>query len=277
MLLNPLHEPPRVTSIFFLWGLMCSGLSFCFMSIPVYNWIPVLLFTVLLVAGTLLSLRWCVGISGVIVEEQEQKRYDLLAALPIGTSGASWAMSTGYLHRRASFRWVPRLMAVMTGIMLIVLVSAFLITIFVDQGSADESPRLQMVNARVLELAAAGTAGILLMYLDYRYSMLTAVLIGILAPVDIITPTEAKLRALLAFMTAQSVLYAIAALIMLTWLPGLLAGFGISGLAGVMLNGFFGLLAYLVLRESVIRWLWWRWMYALNSEHQEFETLLLVH
>jgi hypothetical protein len=277
MLTHPMREPPRMTSVFFLWGFMCSGLSFCFVSIPVYQWIPVLLFTVLLGAGTLISLHWCVGISGIIVEEQERKRYDLLAALPHGTAGAGWAMSTGYLHRRAGFRWIPRLMAVMTGILLTTLAGAFFITAFVEQNMASLPPQIQFVNAEVLNLIVVAATGIVLTYLDYRYSLLTAVLIGISAPVDVMTPAEAKVRAVLAFMTVQSGLYAVSALLMLAWLPPLLALTGITGLQAVSLDALIGMSVYLALREGIVRRLWSRWMYALNSEHHEFETLLLAH
>src|SRR5262249_39851871 len=130
-LLQTYHEPPRLTSMFFLWAFMCSSISFCFVSIPVYQWIPVLLFGALVLMLTLVALGWCVGISGVIVDEQAQKRYDLLAALPPGTPGASFAMSTGYLHRRASFRWIPRLMGMLCSTLLTTLTLAFLVTAMV--------------------------------------------------------------------------------------------------------------------------------------------------
>lgn len=65
-----------------------------------------LLCVALMLIGTLASLGWCAGTSGILVAEQAHRRFDVLAALPIGTPGASWTMSTGYLHRRRAFRWL---------------------------------------------------------------------------------------------------------------------------------------------------------------------------
>jgi hypothetical protein len=251
-------EPPRMTSTFFLWMFTCLSITFCPISLPMNGWIPLVLFGLLLLLNTAISLYWAVNISQTILEEQEHRRYDLLAALPTGSSGVSWAMSTGYLHRQKLFIWLPALMRAIGAVLVCVLIGAMIFTVVVlRQNNMGNTAFLS--NQALVPLIVRGFFAVCLLYGDHLYSIVTSVLIGMIAPVEVLTLAEARLRAVWWFGTLQLVFY-------LLWLaPTLLLSVDLSP-GGVLLHGLMSILFYVVLREWLLRWLWRRWLHLANAD-----------
>ncbi|MGB1288715.1 MAG: hypothetical protein ACPG7F_19430, partial [Aggregatilineales bacterium] len=144
---------PAPTSSFFMWLFLATSLGFCWMVI--FDWIPLLILLGLIFANTLSSINWSVNISRTIVDEKSQNRFDLLAAMPVGAPGVTWAIGTGYLHRQASFRWIPFLVRMMSLVLLLTFISATLFSMIILLDNT--MPELTFIaNTEVLATAIAG-------------------------------------------------------------------------------------------------------------------------
>ncbi len=252
-------EPPRMTSTFFLWMFTCLSITFCPISLPMNGWIPMLFFGLLLLLNSGVSLYWAVNISHTLLEEQEQRRYDLLAALPAGSSGVSWAMSTGYLHQQRLFMWLPVLLRAVLIVVVCVLAGAMIFTVVVlRQNNMGNTAFLS--NQALVPLIVRGFFGVCLLYCDHLYSIVTGVLTGMMAPVEVLTLAEARLRAFLWFVALQVAFYVL-------WLsPTLLLLTNEAPPMLALLHGLMSATAYFTLRELLLRWLWRRWLRLANAE-----------
>ncbi len=261
-------EQPRVTSGFFLWAFTCSSITF--FSTAILNWLPLLLLLLFMLGNTAYSARWALRISHVLMQEKLQNRYDLLAALPSGRLGTAWALSTGCLHQRMSFRWVPYLVGAMTVILVVTLLMSTGITWVVLQ-DATMSEALRLANSNILLTSAVGLPICVLFYLDHQYSTLTAVLLAMIATVDRQMLAEVRTRVLLLFLALQAIIY--------------LGVFGTAANLPLLLDSprppiavlaqiITGTALFLFLREGVIRRLWHTLTDRLHAEEAEITLVL---
>lgn len=260
-------EQPRVTSGFFMWAFACSSLTF--FSTVILDWLPLLVLLLFLLLNTVYAARWALRISHMLMLEKEQSRYDLLAALPAGRLGTSWALSTGCLHQRMSFRWIPYLVGALTIILILTLLMTSGITLIVLQDQ-NMSEMLRLANNHILvtSLLALPVCG--LFYLDHQYAMLTGLLVAMLAPIDQNMIAEARTRVLLLFLSLQMLIY--------------LAVFGVTANLPAMLRTtpevdrllqvFVGTILFFSLREWLVRRLWRTLTRALHAEEAEIELVL---
>ena len=247
-----------------------TSMGFCWM--VVFDWIPVLVALVLIFANTIFSVSWSVNISNTIVDEKTHNRFDLLAAMPPGTSGVSWAMCTGYLHRQASFRWVPFVVRVLSLVLLLTFIAATIISLAIIQDASMTDLAL-VANTRIVGIALAGIFFVIAFYCDHLYTVIIAALTGMMAPVDVLTGSEARLRALSAFLLVQCLTYVTCWFVVIT-LPG---GLGTHvSVAAVLAQCIISLAFFLALRELTVRLMWNRLVTQLNAGEAEFNTLLVV-
>jgi hypothetical protein len=265
------REEPRVTSGFFMWIFMCSTLTF-FWTI-VFDWVPFLLLGMLLVFNTFYAVRWTLRISQTIVLEKEHGRYDLLASLPIGLLGTSWAISTGCAHRRTSFRWMPYLVLLFAIVIAATLIVTIGITVVIMQNVSGNEEALRG-NFEIIEVGSAMIPGVLLFYVDHVYSTLTAILLGQAAAVDVLLKDEARMRALLGFLTGQVLTYLFCYSVVILALGDVLRLLGISSLTGILIQSAFGVLMYIVLREWQVKRLWRHLTDSLQADTAEIELVL---
>ncbi|MDQ7036626.1 MAG: hypothetical protein Q9P01_17885 [Anaerolineae bacterium] len=263
-------EDPKVAPGFFMWIFMCSTMTLIWTLI--FDLLPYIFMTAIILLNTVYALRWTLRISGTIVAEKEMQRYDLLAALPIGMLGTSWAISTGCLHRRSSFRWLPYLMlmlAITTPITMIImgLLTSFILT-------TDLNAEAILANVDLLEIAILIIPFMFAFYFDHLYSILTATLIGMVATVDVKDSTDARLRAAISFVTLQLVVYALLLTVLVLGLPQLFALLGLSGVLMLIIESIIGLVLFIAIREWLVRRMWRFLMTSFSAEENEVELVL---
>lgn len=265
------NEEPRVTPGFFMWAFMCSSLTF-FWTLVV-DWLPYLLLGILILFNTIYSMRWVLRISATIASEKEQNRYDLLASLPSGLLGISWAISTGCVHRRSSFRWMPYL------ILLGVLNVTCMLTLFTGLTAiiiknASFSDRELINNLNLMQLGIIGIALMVIFYFDHIYSILSAILVGQLVSADNTNSTEARIRAFVGFFTLQCVLYSVSYGVLIFALPGIVHFVGLEGTELTMSLAFIAIVFYLFLREGSVNLLWYTLKRLSLADEKEIAIVL---
>ena len=265
------REEPKVTSIFFMWAFMCSTITF-FWTI-VLDWVPYLVLAVLILFNTIYSVRWVLRISATIAREKEHRRYDLLASLPSGLLGISWAISTGCVHRRSSFRWMPYLM--LLGVVCVCFMLSLFVAIaaFVIETNSMHGKEV-IADIMLMELGIIGFALMVIFYFDHIYSTLTAILIGQIISVDLIDATEARIRAFLAFLSLQFLLYITTYTVMILILPKITQFFGFDGIWNYVSLGLIGIVFFLILREILVKLLWYTLHHIVLADEKEIALVL---
>lgn len=264
------NEQPGIAPGFFMWIFMCSTLTLIWTFI--FNWLPYIFMGLVVLLNTVYALRWTMRISGTIVAEKETRRYDLLAALPIGMLGTSWAISTGCLHRRSSFRWLPYLMLMLAITTTITMIIMGLLTLYLLQVTSNLESYL--ANLDLLELAVLIVPFMFGFYFDNLYSLLTATLIGMVATVDVNDSTDARLRAALGFAALQLALYALIFTVLVVGLPRLFEFFGLSTLVMLIIEAAIGLTLFIAIREWLVRRIWRYLTQSFSAEANEIELVL---
>lgn len=260
-------EEPRVTSGFFMWAFACSSITF--FSTVVLTWIPLFVLALFILGNTLYGVRWALRISRVLMQEKEHRRYDLLAALPPGRLGTAWAISTGCLHQRTSFRWVPYIIGALTVILVFTLLMTSGITMVVLQ-DASMSEALRIANNDILITSAVALPVCILFYIDHQYATLSGVLLAMIATVDEQVVAEARTRVLVVYFALQTAVY-LGVLGIAANLPLALGG---SGIALVGVQVVVGTLLFLIVREGLVRYLWRRLTQLLHAEDSEIALVL---
>jgi len=260
---------PRVTGILYMWMLMFGGMGFC-MTV-VFDWIPGLLLFIFLSANTVYGVMAGLQVSGNIVKEKEHQRFHLLASLPGGSLQTSWAICAAALHRRSRFVWGAFFVRLATLVLLSTLIAILLITLLLMGNTT--TPTARYSDTLTLRLTIAGIGLAVGFFFDHFYSVVTALLLGMLAPIDTTNRFEARFRALLAFLGLQATLYIVAGAFI--FLVGDLTQPYLRDNVGlVLLQTIAGLASFLLLREIITRLLWRRLVDALNAADPEAKALL---
>jgi hypothetical protein len=263
-------EEPAIAPGFFMWVFMCSTLTL--ISTFIVSWLPYIFMTLVVLLNTIYALRWTWRISSTIVAEKENSRYDLLAALPIGMLGTSWALSTGCLHRRSSFRWLPYLLLMLAITTTITMVIIGLLTLSLLRVSSNVQSYLANIN--IVEIAVLIVPFMFAFYLDNLYSLLTATLIGMVVTIDVNNSSDARLSAVIGFAALQLTVYAIIFTVLMVALPRLFAFFGWTGLLTLMIEAAVGLIVFIVIREWFVRRLWYYLTCSFSAEANDIELVL---
>lgn len=262
---------PRVAPGFFLWAFMCSGFTF-FWTI-IFEWLPFWLLGGGMLLNTAYALRWALHISTTIMHEQELRRYDLLASLPIGALGTKWAISTGCLHKRPSFLLVPHIVQASAFAIILTMVGMFGMTLLVIN-KANQDAQIALNNLSLLHMSIVVVPYALAFFIDHLYASVSAVLLGISVTIDLDSSSEARMRALLSSVLLQGGVYALCALVALEIAPLLLAPLALERLLFLLLQAGAGIGTLLLLREWSVRALWAYITRAHHTEPNEIKRLL---
>jgi len=205
--------------------------------------------TLVVVAGglalgsTLIGERQAQAISGEIAQMHADGRYDLLAISPLAGSGAMWGVAQGYVHRYDDIRRIGRVTRWLALFGLGLLVLAVLADWLIGASGQLSVALLPIIGGSVL------------IGLDYRQMLVTAVLVGLLIPTWRMSATTTRLLTSLAFVSLQAVTYSLLAvfyafvrLILLATIAPPLA----NGIALVL-----GLGAYYLARDLMLTGLLW--------------------
>lgn len=210
--------------------------------------------------GTFHGALWAVRISHNLAQEREHGRFDLVWLAPPGGLGATMAVCTGCLYRRAAFH---RLMTERR-FGLWALSFAGIVAILGTQISDDRlavSPRtLALVEVMVLIAA---------FYIDAVHSTVLGSLVGMVIPTFSRSSLDARVWALVAFLSLQSTTFLTALLVDLLVMPSLYAAVGVSGWWTELSPPLVSLAVFFLLREGMIRVLWTMLTAQLNADPQD--------
>ncbi|MBE0690537.1 MAG: hypothetical protein IH587_10505, partial [Anaerolineae bacterium] len=150
----------------------------------------------LLLSGAFWGVQWSMGIAGTIARGRERGTHDLLAVTPTGTWGVAWIVSCAYVHADQVFRTrTRRFRTLLWGIVIAFAGMIFLSLIF------DTSP-----SPYASDFLWAG-CGIILsglaLHFELMASLVSSILIGMLAPTFASRRIEASLVALAFFAGIQ--------------------------------------------------------------------------
>lgn len=271
VLLDAKREQPRITSGFVIWAMMFATIIFTFSIIlrPV-SWVILALFIAL---NSIYAARWVLRIARTLTHEKETRRYDLLASLPVGLLGTSWALSTGAVHRRSSFRWIPYLVMVVAIVTFVALCSLSTITLTLIDTLSD-SDKAFVQNLAFARGGIAALPFIILFYIDHVYSILTAIVFGQLATVDVKNTADGQIRALFGFLSIQILTYVVSFGLILFIIPNIFTALDISNVQMLVTLSFIGIIVFIVLREATVFALWQFLTRLLDADHKEIALVL---
>jgi hypothetical protein len=260
----------RLALGFFMWMFMLA--SFVFIFGIIFDWLLYMVLALFILLNTIYALRWVLRIAQTLVNEKENNRYDLLASLPIGLLGTSWAISTGCVHERSSFRFMPQLIlaiSIVTALMLCGL--STWMAVFLENSASEQA---LLANLDVIQLGIASIPFVLIFYFDHIYSVLTAVLLGQWITIDVKNPDEARVRAFLAYLSLQISVYALSYGISAALLSNLLTLFGLSGVPALLIMAVSGVLFFIFLREMIVRFLWQSLVHNFLADEKDIMLVL---
>ncbi|MEL7434977.1 MAG: hypothetical protein AAFN11_13615, partial [Chloroflexota bacterium] len=266
VLKNSRRDTFQVTSGFIIWGLLF--VSALFVATMIVKWMALLVVGAFLFLNSVYAARWAIRIANTILTEKETRRYDLLASLPTGLLGTSWALSTGAIHRRSSFRWMPYLVLMTVITSLIALCTLVTVTF----GLLDQISRTDTMLAAHIDFINTGIIAIpfvIWFYIDHLYSILTAVLVAQVVTVDADYSADGQVMGLLGFMAVQVLIYALTFGIAVVVVPALFSAIGLTGTLPLIFMGILGIVLFIVIREFAVQQLWERLTTALEADAQE--------
>ena len=265
------REEPQVTSGFVVWVMVLAAIIF----IGTVLFQPMMWFilALFLSLNSIYATRWVLRISRTILAEKASRRYDLLASLPVGLLGTSWALSTGAIHKRSSFRWIPYLILMTVIIAFLALCGLSTITItMIEQLSDNETAFVE--NLAFARIGFQIIPFVILFYIDHVYSILTAVVFGQIATIDAQHESEGQVRALLGFLTIQILTYIIGFVVAAFGLPAIFTTFGFTQVSHLIMIGIIGIVFFVFLREWIVFSLWRYLARTLEADDQEIALVL---
>ncbi len=264
------REKPGVTSGFVVWVLML--VAFIFIWSVIFKPVMGVILAMFVALNSVYATRWVLRISQTILEEKQTRRFDLLASLPIGLLGTSWALSTGAVHRRSSFRWLPYLILMIVTIAFIALCGLVTVTFTLLEELSNNQASF-MANLDFVRIGIQIIPFVILFYIDHIYSILTAIIFGQIATIDIANIAEGQVRALIGFLAIQVVTYLFAFLIFMLGLPYFFSLWGLDEVGHLVLIALMGIAFFVVMREWTTYLLW---IFLTKSLHADANEKALV-
>lgn len=208
--------------------------------------VPMVMFT-----SSIYGLGWAVGIGGLLAEERQRARYDLLCTLPGGPVAVNYGLCRAALHRsRALSRLSARDMWVGRTI-LIGVVGLFFINDSAIQNSATALLIVVLPGLILLSLVT---------HFDHVYSTVMSGLVGMLVPTYAANRGDAQLLAFLSFLLLQTVTYTATIMAVMLLFP-------LFFIAAHLI----GLLLYVGLREGSVHLLWHLLAKRLDADSKELD------
>jgi hypothetical protein len=260
----------RLAIGFFMWSFMLA--TFIFIFGIIFDWLLYVILGLFILLNSIYALRWVLRIAQSLVEEKESNRYDLLAALPIGSLGTSWAISTGCVHQRSSFRFMPHFILTIAIVCFSMLCGlSTMLGLFLETSGTEQAI---LANLNVVELGFASIPFVIIFYLDHLYSVLTAVLFGQWITIDLKNQDEARVRSFLGYLALQISVYALSYGLSVLLIPMILGNIGLTGLPVLLGISLFGIAFFSVLRELIVRFLWQQLVKTYLADDNEIMLVL---
>lgn len=240
-------------------SIVLINLLFLLLALPVLiSILYVLRYTLL--NGTISGLLWALRISGYIAYERELGGFDLVWVAPPGGLGASMAVCTGCLYRKATihqFRKQYRVVAVfvlITGLTGILGLEARLITIYT-------SLRVFALTLLIVVVVA--------LYIDAVHSLIISSLVGMLVPTFTQNRLDARFWTSGIYISIQVFTFALGVFVCLFLMPTLYTALQLSGWWVDLSPLLIGLAVFYLSREAIIIVLWHLLARQFNADPQE--------
>lgn len=259
-------DVPPLTGLAISWLFMCSAFALC--GAVIWTAIPLTVLALVTGLNTLMGALWATSIATTIAQAQSRGQMGILGVLPLGPLGVAWALTTGCLHRRSGFFWVPFLVQLMTIILLILLAAGIVITQVVIMNERVGSAS-QASNQDIIPLAMIAMAFVAGFFFDHTHSVVMACLLGMLAPVDARYSAEVRLRGLLGYLLLQVSQYVLVAVLVTRVLIPLFDLRDLSDGRALLMVCVMALLFFVAMRELVNQALWRTLRWRLNVEEAE--------
>jgi hypothetical protein len=264
------QERPTFTSNFFLWLMMLMSGVFCWILTNIQ--LAMGSMVIVLVLNTLYGLRLARGVSDVIYTARHKRRYELLSALPTGHLLTSWAICTGYLHSRASFKWLAYSLRSAVIVAVFLSLMGLVITSFVVQfGSMSDSVIAQ--NEAIIPILVACLSVCLIIFIDHRHATIIGILVGMLAPLDGDDDIFVQLKAIGLYLTLQLGSYIVwYIIIMESWRRLQWAGLALAETA--ILEGSLAVVVLWIMQYGIVRVLWQALLNQANAESRDRDAIM---
>lgn len=199
----------------------------------------------LLFSGAFWGLHWAMGIAGMIARGRERGTQDLLALTPPGPGSVAWMIACAYIHADQAFRSRTRRFRVLLWALVIATAGTIFLSLILDQ---TPSPYALNFLSAGIGVILTGLA----LHFELMASLVSAVLVGMLAPTVASRQVEASLVAMAMFTGIQIGYLFLAYVMLFIALPQLSHQFALEGFSLLAVYGLF--LACLIgIREGVTR------------------------
>lgn len=190
------------------------------------------------------TVLWTAGISGRIARLLADGQYDLICAAPGGRFALHWAVCTGVLHRDNR---LDKIHGIIRALLLIFLGIVGLTLLSSLSAQRQDWARGGLVLLNMLALLAA-------IYADHLQSVVCGSLAGMLTPLYVRRPLDARIAAVALYVLLQAVGYVLALLAATAWVDAVFA----SSNQPILMT-MARLVAFVGVREAIIA-LVWRWL-----------------
>lgn len=245
MLQKPPVHHPLYRRIYSIQEPMTWADALSDMLIAALFWTP----TVLL-ATLFYSLTWVINIGGMLAEQREQRRYDLLYITPGGMIDVTWAVLVSCLRRDESFQrinaqntWFARSFFF---IVPAVCATALILPIM-DISNPNLSAAFFLIYAFTLLLA---------LYIDHIHTIVLASMIAVVVPTFIRKSSDARVVGPTLFIVMMVAFYALNLWLSFAILPAVYNRLGIQGWDALLSLPLLRLAIFYLTRELIISGLW---------------------
>jgi hypothetical protein len=220
------------------------------------------------IGGFFLGIAHSATIAYAIGDQTDQRSLDLLNVTPLGTFGVCWSIARGLIQARGWFNEqasAHNVFQFIAGFVLFVVLGSF--TRFPSPIPL-ESIQAFLVVATLIVVSFAAA-----IFIDFRFSIVSSILIGILAPTYANRREDAQTFAIIFFSAMQIAIYTISAIFYFVVAPTALS-FLSSDVAYVIIIPISTSVLFIALREGAIQWLWHTMLQRLETTPAEAASTL---
>jgi hypothetical protein len=248
------------------WWFVAAGAILLLFAFPALLLPLVLISPVLgaLFAATLNGINWTAHIASTIAYQRRHNLFDIIAVSPEGPFNICWILATARLHYQDS---LDKALTEAHFIIQFIGLGGLMLVIGLLIAPTSEQRLQALVGFLILMTLMAA------IYIDYAQTVVTSVLIGILAGHATRSAIDSRLWAMVGFITLQVTLYLIGFVLIFVISPLVRTALGLDSIVISMISPALLLLFFAGLREVIVRVLWNAVQHQLNAEPQALEHL----
>lgn len=201
--------------------------------------------------GTLAGMYWAIRVSGAIARERERGTFELLSTSPYGAFSASWAICTGCQYYDQTFHGAGAQRVWFSRIFFLTLILLSFTVSMADARTLSGHQFDGFIRASALVAVLAGA-----LYIDDIHSTVIGSLVGLIIPLFVRQPLNARVCAFAAFLVLQLSAYGLTWLVGFELLPRLSTTPSLNIFEAALALPIAQLVVFFVVREAITRALW---------------------